>query len=213
MRDPFSTSPPGSEKRNTHDQNPHRRRTNTARPTRAPVLPQLRPGLHRTFACVDGQRIHTTRLETSLRELTIFGVSICSAKPRANKIRSHAAGSPASACGLAGGRRLARSCGNCGTDCRSPGVGSDRDLAGYRPGGLLERPQLAYRGPAGGRRPVQSTRLPSSRELHQRMRRGRPITGHVLGMGQRPRQHRRPEKGTDLMRSIRRRLPGRRLGV
>jgi hypothetical protein len=34
-----------------------------------------------------------------------------------------------------------------------------------------------------------------------------------LGMGPGPQQHRRAEQGTNLMQSIRRRLPGRRLGM
>ena len=112
-----------------------------------------------------------------------------------------------------GGRRLVRRYGNYSTDCRSLGVGSDRDLTGYRQGGLLEGPQLGYRGRTGGRRPVQSPRLPGSRELHQRMRRGRPSIQRVLGMGPGPQQHRRAEQGTNLMQSIRRRLPGRRLDM
>ena len=36
---------------------------------------------------------------------------------------------------------------------------------------------------------------------------------HVLGMGLGPQQHRRAEQGTNLMQSIRRRLPGRRLDM
>ena len=80
-------------------------------------------------------------------------------------------------------------------------------------GGLLEGPQLGYRGRTGGRRLVQSPRLPGSRELHQRMRRGRPSIQRVLGMGPGPQQHRRAEQGTNLMQSIRRRLPGRRLDM
>ena len=36
---------------------------------------------------------------------------------------------------------------------------------------------------------------------------------HVLGMGLGPRQRRRAEQGTNLMQSIRRRLPGRRLDM
>jgi hypothetical protein len=92
-------------------------------------------------------------------------------------------------------------------------VGSDRDLTGYRQGGLLEGPQLGYRGRTGGRGPVQSPRLPGSDELHQRMWRGRPSIQHLLGMGPGPQQHRRAEQGTNLMRSIRRRLPGRRLDM
>ena len=146
-------------------------------------------------------------------EFTIFGVSVCSAKLGGNRIRSHAGGGPASACGLAGGRRLVRRYGNYSTDCRSLGMGSDRDLTGYRQGGLLEGPQLGYRGRTGGRRAVQSPRLPGSPELHQRVRRGRPIIQRVLGMGPGPQQHRRAEQGTNLMQSIRRRLPGRRLDM
>ena len=63
------------------------------------------------------------------------------------------------------------------------------------------------------RRPVQSPRLPGSRELHQGVRRGRPSIQYVLGMGLGPQQHRRAEQGTNLMQSIRRRLPGRRLDM
>src|SRR6476646_8898238 len=61
-------------------------------------------------------------------------------KARANRIRSHVGGSPASACGLAGGRRLVRRYGNYSTDCRSLGVGSDRDLSDDLRGGLLGGP-------------------------------------------------------------------------
>ena len=67
-------------------------------------------------------------LATSLSESTNFGVSVCSAKLGANRIRSYAGGCPASACRLAGGRRLVRRYGNYCTDSRRLGVGSDRDL-------------------------------------------------------------------------------------
>ena len=49
------------------------------------------------------------------------------------------------AAGLFGGWELC-------TDCRSLGVGSDRDLTGDREGGLLEGPQFGYRGRTGRRR-------------------------------------------------------------
>ena len=45
------------------------------------------------------------------------------------------------------------------------------------------------------------------------LRRGHPSIQHVLGMGPGPQQHRRAEQSANLMQSIRRRLPGRRLGM
>jgi len=132
----------------------------------------------------------------------------------ANRIRPHASGFPASAFGLAASRRLVRRYRNYSTDCRSLGVGSDRDLSDDRRGGLLGGPQFGYRGRAGGRRSVQSPRLPGSRELHQGVRRGRPKhSKYVLGMGLGSRQHRRAEQGTSLVQSTRCRLPRRRLDM